>query len=156
MLSYLFSLVKQILYRNKFSWITFSTSIIFFITTIQRYHRLRNEYEHYDRRYQMLHSITIQKQDELENLINYINQLLILVEDRRNISIRKNDSTNCVYDHGDHSTMSPLISIERYSTNRNEESDDDDDDDDPLLQRLKLTKPSRLKSSSSYLINNHT
>jgi len=120
------------------------------MTTIHRYHRLRNEYDHYQRRHRMLHSITIQKRDELEHLSNHINQLL-LSED---ISIKPDNqlhigSSVCVYDHGDHSSMSPMISLGRFSSDEDEESDDDD----PLLQRLKLTKPSRLKSSSRQFFN---
>jgi hypothetical protein len=101
----------------------------------------------------MLHSITIQKRDELEHLSNHINQLL-LSED---ISIKTDNqlqigSSVCVYDHGDHSSMSPMISLGRFSSDEDEESDDDD----PLLQRLKLTKPSRLKSSSRQFFNSNT
>jgi len=95
------------------------------MATIQRYHRLRNQYEHYERRKHMLDFIIIQKQDELNHLINYINQLNI-------------KSSICVYDHGDNLSMSSRYSIH----------DDDESDNNPLLQRLKLTKQSRLKTSS--------
>ncbi|CAF0844077.1 unnamed protein product [Rotaria sordida] len=123
------------------------------MTTLQRYNRLRNEYNHYKRRSKMLHSITIQKRDELENLINHINHLLLL-ENQMNISIQSNkqvqiESYFCTYDHGDHSSISPIISLEKFLTY--EESEDDDDD--PLLQRLRLTKPSRLKTSSRQILN---
>ena len=148
MLSYIYSLIKQLLSKSKFYWITFSTSLIFLITILQRYYRLRHEYEHYDRRHQMLQSITTQKQDELENLTHHIHQSLLILEDQRIISIRKDEyfqrkPSTYVYDHGDHLTTSHLRSSEQPSTGDDTQSDDDD----PLLQRLKLTKPSRLKSS---------
>ncbi|CAF1321206.1 unnamed protein product [Adineta steineri] len=109
------------------------------MTTIERYHRLQHEYDHYNRRYKMLHSITIQKQDELDDLMNHMNELLVLLDERTNNSFEIGSSI-CVYDHGDHLTMPSMIESEK-----NEESDDDD----PLLQRLKITKPSRLKSSTN-------
>jgi hypothetical protein len=129
MSSDLFSFFTEFFYKHKFHLISLSTSLLFLMTTIQRYHRLRNQYEHYERREKMLHSILIQKQDELENLIDYINQLQI-------------QSSICVYDHGDHLSMPSMISLERFSMD-----EDDESDNDPLLQRLKLTKPSRLKTS---------
>ncbi len=135
MSSYLFSMFNQFLSEHKFHLFSFSTSFLFLTTTIQRYYRLRNEYEHYERREKMLNSMVIQKRDELDNLINYINQLQI-------------KSSACVYDHGDHLTMPSRILLEKLSID-----DDDESDNDPLLQRLKLTKPSRLKTSSK---NNNT
>ncbi|CAF1276758.1 unnamed protein product [Rotaria sp. Silwood1] len=115
------------------------------MTTLQRYYRLRNEYNHYKRRSKMLNSITIQKRDELENLINHINHLLLL-ENQMNISIQSNRQVEIkpyisIYDHGDHSSILPMASLEKYLI------EEESDDDDPLLQRLKLTKPSRLKNS---------
>ncbi|CAM4743310.1 unnamed protein product [Rotaria magnacalcarata] len=122
--------------------------------TLQRYHRLRNEYDHHKRRHRMLHSITIQKRDELENLMIHINQLLLL-EDQTNISIQPNTQLQIgpyfsLHDHGDH--LPTRVPLERVSTNEDKESDDDDDDD-PLLRRLKLTKPSRLKTSTRNILN---
>ncbi|CAF2740090.1 unnamed protein product [Rotaria sp. Silwood2] len=121
------------------------------MTTLQRYNHLRNEYNHYKRRFKMLHSIAIQKQDELKNSINHINHLLLL-ENQMNISIQPNKQVQirpyfCIYDHGDHSYISPIVSLEKFLI------DEESDDDDPLLQRLKLTKPSRLKSSSRKIIH---
>jgi len=113
------------------------------MTTIQRYHRLKTEYDHYERRHKMLYSISVQKQDELEKSINHINQLLLL-ENKITSSIKTDDQ--CVYDHGDHSS---IFSLKKYSFDEDEESDND-----PLLQRLKLTKPTRLNTSSRAILNN--
>jgi dTDP-glucose pyrophosphorylase len=113
------------------------------MTSIQRYHRLKNEYDHYERRHKLLYSITLQKRGELENLINHINQLLLL-ENKMTVSIKKDHQ--CVYDHGDHSS---IYSFEKCSFDEDEESND------PLLQRLKLTKPTRLKTSSRQILNNN-
>ncbi len=137
-------MMNQFLNEHKFHLISLSTSFIFLMTTIQRYHRLKNEYDHYNRRHKMLYSITVQKRDELENLINHINQLLLL-ENRISVSFKTDNQ--CVYDHGDHPS---ILSLEKFSFDEDEESDDD-----PLLQRLKLTKPSRLKSSSRQILNNN-
>lgn len=114
---------------------SFSTSLILLFTSFQRYFRLKNEYDHYERRQTMLQLLTQQKRDELEHLIDHIRQLL-LFEDQMT------ESSTCAYDHGDHLTM---LSFQRYSTNFID--DDEESEDDPLLQRLKLTKPSRLKNS---------
>jgi hypothetical protein len=37
-----------------------------------------DKFDHYERLHQMLHSITLQKRDELEKLVTHINQLLLL------------------------------------------------------------------------------
>lgn len=148
----LFHMINPFFQKHKYYFISFSTSVIFLMTTIQQYHRLRNEYDHYHRRYRMLQSITIQKRDEFEHLMNHIYQLL-LVDDQMNISIqpkKKLEVGQCFsgYDCGDHSL---LIPVETLCLNQNKESDDDDD---PLLERLKQTRPSRLKTSSQQLLNN--
>lgn len=147
MSSYLFSMINQFVNDHKFHLLSLSTSLIFFMTSIHRYRRIRNEYDHYERRHKMLYSITLQKRDELENLINHINQLLLL-ENKMTDSIKSNHQ--CVYDHGDHSS---ILSLKKFSFDHDEESDDD-----PLLQRLKLTKPIRLKTSSKQILdkNNNT
>jgi hypothetical protein len=116
------------------------------MTTIQRYHRLRHEYDHYERRQKMLHSILTQKRDELENLMNHIN----LLEDKLSVD-HKTEPSICIYDHGDHPTMPPLFSLENLPLT----DDDEESDNDPLLQRLKLTKPSRLKTSSRQITTIH-
>ena len=113
-----------------------SASLILLFTSVQRYVRLKNEYEHYERRQTMLQWLTQQKRDELEHLIDHIRQLLLFEE-------QMTESATCAYDHGDHLTM---LSFQGYSTNFIDD-DDDESEDDPLLQRLKLTKPSRLKNS---------
>ncbi len=146
MSSYLFSLMNQFLNDPKFQLISLSTSLIFLMTIIQRYHRLQNEYDHYERRHKMLYSITLQKRDELEKLINHINQLLSL-EDAMPVSSKT--TNQCVYDHGDHPSMSRILPLEKFLLD-----DDEESDDDPLLQRLKLTKPTRLKTSSRQLLRN--
>ena len=109
--------------------------LLFLMTTIQRYHRLKNEYDHYERREKMLDSITIQKRDELENLINHINQLLLI--ENHAVKTMINVYMIMVIIHQCHREFS----LEKFSIDEDEESDND-----PLLQRLKLTKPSRLKT----------
>ncbi len=146
MLSYLYCMINKFLNEHKCHLISLSTSLIFLMTMIQRYHRLKNEYDHYQRRHKMLHSITLQKRDELENLINHIDQLLLL-EDRRTVSLKMDN--RCIHDHGDHPSMPSILSLEKILID-----DDEESDDDPLLQRLKLTKPTRLKLSSRQILNN--
>ena len=150
---YLFHTIKQIICEHKYYLISFSTSFIFLLTTMQRYHRLRSEYNHYKRRHNMLLSITTQKQDEHEHLTHHINQLLVLLENQANSSIQSNEqyqigSSIRVYDRGDYSKTLSTISLEACSTDEDEESDNDS-----LLQRLKLIKPGRLKTSSKQISN---
>jgi hypothetical protein len=45
--------------------------------------------------------------------------------------------------------MPSILSLEKILID-----DDEESDDDPLLQRLKLTKPTRLKVSSRQILNN--
>ncbi len=135
--------MNEFLNEHKCHLMSLSTSLIFLMTTIQRYYRLKNEFDHYERRHKMLHSITLQKREELENLINHINQLLLL-ENKRTVALKTDN--RCVYDHGDHPS---ILSLEK-----NFIDDDEESDDDPLLQRLKLTKPTRLKFSSRQILNN--
>ena len=140
MLSYIFD------YR--YHLISLSTSCIFLLTTIQRYNRLRNEYDHYERRYRMLNSITTQKRDELEKSLKHINQLL-RVENQMSLS------TENEHDHGDHISMPTFFSFDNFLLN--DDDDDDESEDDPLLQRLKFTRPTRLKSSLKHIANeNHS
>lgn len=146
MLSYLYRMVNVFASEHKYQLISLSGSCILFMTTIQRYCRLKNEYDHYERRHKTLQTITSQKQDELENLVSHINRLLSL-EKKRNVSLRK--EKQCVYDHGDHPSVPSTVGLEELSTDEDEESEDD-----PLLQRLKLTKPTRLKLSSRQMFNN--
>ncbi len=138
--------MNQFLNEHRIHLVSLSASFIFLMTTIQRYHRLKTEYDHYERRHKMLYSISVQKQDELEKLINHISQLLSL-ENELTSSIKTD--RECVYDHGDHPSMPSIFSLEKFSFDEDEESDDD-----PLLQRLKLIKPTRLKTSSRQILNN--
>jgi len=138
--------MNEFLNEHKCHLMSLSTGFIFLMTTIQRYYRWKNEFDHYERRHQMLHSITLQKRDELEKLVNHINQLLLL-ENKRTVSLKTNN--RCVYDHGDHQSMPSILSLEKILID-----DDEESDDDPLLQRLKLTKPTRLKVSSRQILNN--
>ena len=132
--------------EHKYHLISLSTSVIFLMTTIQRYHRVKNEYDHYERRHRMLHSITTQKRDELDHVIDHINQLLLL-ENRRTVSLISDN--RCVYDHGDHPS---IFSLENYLVS---EKDDEESEDDALLERLKRTKPTRLKISSRQSVRSH-
>ena len=148
MLSYLYRMVNVLASEYKYQLISLSSSVLFLMTTIQRYHRLKNEYDHYERRHKTLQTITSQKCDELENSVNHINRLLSL-EKKRNVSLRK--EKQCVYDHGDHPSVPSIVRLERLSM---DEDEDEESEDDPLLQRLKLTKPTRLKLSSRQILNN--
>jgi hypothetical protein len=139
MLSYLYRMVNVFVNEHKYQLISLSGGVLFLMMTIQRYYRLKNEYDHYDRRHRTLQTITSQKRDELENLVNHINGLLSL-EKKRNVSLKKEHQ--CIYDHGDQPSVPSIVCLEQLSMDEDEESEDD-----PLLQRLKLTKPTRLKLS---------
>ena len=132
--------------------LSLSTSFLLLLATVQRYFRLRTEYDHYERREQMLQIITQQKRDELEHVMNHIHQLLLFEEntmetERLDTSIARIEPSQCVYDHGDHRAM---ISLERYRSSLTDD-DDDESENDPLLQRLKFTRPSRLKTSTPHV-----
>ena len=153
MLSYVYGMVRAFINEHKYPLISLSSSIIFLMTTIQRHDRLKNEYDHYERRHRTLQSIACQKRDELEKLVNHINQLLLLEEKRTDPRRKENP---CVYDHGDHPSMPSMFSLEKYvmDDDNEEQQEEEESDDDPLLQRLKLIKPTRLKLSSRQLSNN--
>ena len=133
--------------------LSLSTSFLLLLATVQRYFRLQTEYDHYERREQMLQIITQQKRDELEHVMNHIHQLLLFEEntmetDRSDPTIARIDPSECVYDHGDHRAM---VSLERYRSSLTDDDDDDESENDPLLQRLKFTRPSRLKTSTPHV-----
>lgn len=154
MLSYVYGVVRLFVSENKYQLLSLSGSIIFLMTTIQRYHRLKNEYDHYERRHRTLQSITLQKREEYEKLVNHINQLMLL-EEKRTVLAR--NTNQCVYDHGDHPSVPSMFSLEKYlidTDTEEQQEEEEESDDDPLLQRLKLTKPTRLKLSSRQLLNN--
>ena len=114
---------------------------------LKRYLRLENEHEHYQRRLQLLCSITHQKQEELKNCLDHIHRLMASNEGTCEQSITKVNNEGfiqCFYNHGDHLGLIPL---EEYSltNNKDDETIENEFEDDSLLQRLKLIRPGRLK-----------
>ena len=183
MSSFYCSVLYQFLREHQLPLLSLTTSVLLLAANLQRYNHVQHEYDHYQRRYKMLHAITRQKRDELEHLMNSIRQLVlfedsITVDCRYRSSVHRThavclgagedgsddeslarlcrsiESTLCVYDRGDRLSMpSAMISLEGSTSMFADDDGEDDGDEetsenDPLLQRLKLTRPSRLKNAS--------